>query len=165
MSEDRYDFIVGFTIFKSTGFFKTIYRHFDNLEVAKMFASNKNLKDVSKVYVDLEVYNKEIDNWKAGMKIVEKDKNNHIERLEKELEQEKNNNKKLDKENQALFEAYNFNDTNLLAKVLKEYKKELKNSISKNKIREFIKEETKEGTYNFKSISAKRLKELLKEEN
>lgn len=47
-------------------------------------------------------------------------------------------NKRLDKENQALFEAYNFNDTNLLAKTLKEYRKEILNSIPKSKVREKI---------------------------
>lgn len=52
----EYDFIVGFTIFKPTGF-KTMYRHFDNLETAKLFASNVNLKNNSKIYVDLEFYN------------------------------------------------------------------------------------------------------------
>jgi hypothetical protein len=36
--------------------------------------------------------------------------------------------------------------------------------ISKDKIREFIKKETFEGTYSFDIISAKRLKELLEEE-
>ena len=45
-------------------------------------------------------------------------------------------NKRLDKENQALFEAYNFNDTNLLAKILKEYRKEILNSIPKSKVEE-----------------------------
>lgn len=38
------------------------------------------------------------------------------------------------------------------------------NYIHKDKIRNFIKEETKEGTYDFVTISAERLKELLKEE-
>ena len=37
------------------------------------------------------------------------------------------------------------------------------NYISKDKIRDFIKVESKEGTYNFKTISAKRLKEFLEE--
>lgn len=55
--DKRYDFIVGFTIFKPTGF-KTMYRHFNNLETAKLFASNKALKDCSKIYVDLDFYNK-----------------------------------------------------------------------------------------------------------
>lgn len=45
-------------------------------------------------------------------------------------------NKRLDKENQALFEAYNFNDTNLLAKILKEYREEILNSIPKSKVEE-----------------------------
>lgn len=40
---------------------------------------------------------------------------------------------------------------------------EMKNYIHKDRIKEFIKEETKEGTYNFKTISAKRLKELLEQ--
>ncbi len=62
-----YDFIVGFTLFNKTGF-KTRFRHFDNLRVAKMFASNVNLKDNSKIYVDLRYLQdklkelKEIDN-------------------------------------------------------------------------------------------------------
>ena len=62
-----YDFIVGFTLFNKTGF-KIRFRHFDNLKVAKMFASNVNLKDNSKIYVDLKYLEdklkelKEIDN-------------------------------------------------------------------------------------------------------
>lgn len=48
-----YDFIVGFTLFNKTGF-KTRFRHFDNLNAAKMFASNVNLKDNSKIYIDLK---------------------------------------------------------------------------------------------------------------
>lgn len=39
-----YDFIVGFTLFTPKGF-KTMYRHFDKLETAKLFASNVNIKD------------------------------------------------------------------------------------------------------------------------
>lgn len=38
-------------------------------------------------------------------------------------QKEKEKNKKLDKENQGLFELYNFNNSSLLAKVLKDYKK------------------------------------------
>lgn len=56
MSEE--DFIVGYTIFKGGGF-RTRYQHFDNLEVAKMFTSNVNLKDTSKIYVPLELYEKQ----------------------------------------------------------------------------------------------------------
>lgn len=52
------DFIVGYTLFKPTGF-RTRYQHFDKLEVAKMFASNVNLKDTSKIYVPLELYEKQ----------------------------------------------------------------------------------------------------------
>ena len=56
----RYDFIVGFTTFYPGGF-KTRYQHFDDLKVAKMFANNKNLKNTSKIYVDLEYY-EELEN-------------------------------------------------------------------------------------------------------
>jgi ribosomal protein L37AE/L43A len=56
MSEE--DFIVGYTLFKPGGF-RTRYQHFDKLEVAKMFASNVNLKDNSKIYVPLELYKKQ----------------------------------------------------------------------------------------------------------
>lgn len=44
-----------------------------------------------------------------------------------------------------------------------EFKYKVNNSISKDKIRKFIEEETHKGTYEFKSISAKRLQELLEE--
>lgn len=54
----EYDFIVGFTLFTPKGF-RTMYRHFDNLEIAEMFASNVNIKDNHKIYVDLDLYNKE----------------------------------------------------------------------------------------------------------
>ena len=53
-----YDFIVGFTLFTQKGF-KTMYRHFDKLESAKLFASNKNN---CKIYVDLEFHKDEIKN-------------------------------------------------------------------------------------------------------
>lgn len=62
-----YDFIVGFTLFTPKGF-KTMYRHFDKLDIAKMFASNVNIKDNSKIYADLSYLQdklrelKEIDN-------------------------------------------------------------------------------------------------------
>ena len=50
-----YDFLVGFTIFYN-GYFKTRYKHFDNISVAKMFCYNKNLKDTSKIYVDYDLF-------------------------------------------------------------------------------------------------------------
>ena len=56
-----YDFIVGFTLFTPKGF-KTMYRHFDKLETAKLFASNINIKNNCKIYVDLEFYKDEIKN-------------------------------------------------------------------------------------------------------
>lgn len=48
-----YDFIVGFTLFTPKGF-RTMYRHFDKLDTAKRFVSNVNIKDNSKIYVDLK---------------------------------------------------------------------------------------------------------------
>lgn len=51
----EHDFIVGFTLFTPKGF-KTMYRHFDKLETAKLFASNVNIKNNCKIYVDLDYY-------------------------------------------------------------------------------------------------------------
>ena len=62
MSDLRdYDFIVGFTLFTPKGF-KTMYRHFDKLETAKMFASNVNIKNNCKIYVDLNFHKDEMKN-------------------------------------------------------------------------------------------------------
>lgn len=52
-----YDFIVGFTIFNPTGY-KTRFRHFNKLETAELFASNKSIKDNCKIYVDYLYYKK-----------------------------------------------------------------------------------------------------------
>ena len=57
----EYDFIVGFTLFTPKGF-KTMYRHFDKLETAKLFASNVNIKNNCKIYIDLEFHKDEIKN-------------------------------------------------------------------------------------------------------
>lgn len=54
----EHDFIVGFTLFTQKGF-KTMYRHFDKLESAKLFASNKNN---CKIYVDLDFHKDEMKN-------------------------------------------------------------------------------------------------------
>lgn len=51
----EHDFIVGFTLFTRKGF-KTMYRHFDKLESAKLFASNVNIKNNCKIYVDLDYH-------------------------------------------------------------------------------------------------------------
>lgn len=67
----EHDFIVGFTIFGTRGF-KTMYRHFNSLETAKMFSSNVNLKDNSKIYVDLEYYNKIYLKLREKIEILEK---------------------------------------------------------------------------------------------
>lgn len=57
----EYDFIVGFTLFTPKGF-KTMYQHFDKLETAKLFASNVNIKNNCKIYVDLEFHKDEMKN-------------------------------------------------------------------------------------------------------
>lgn len=47
----------------------------------------RNLRENLRIVLPvIETQSKEIEHWKAGMKIVEKDKNNHIERLDKEIE-------------------------------------------------------------------------------
>ena len=51
------DFLVGYTIFYK-GYFKTYYRHFDNLDVAIMFCKNKSLNGCCKLYVDYEYMKK-----------------------------------------------------------------------------------------------------------
>lgn len=78
----EYDFIVGFTIFSPTGF-KTMYRHFDKLETAQLFASNKNLKDNCKIYIDLDFYQKsQVDkNYISKDKIKEKIEETNSEKL------------------------------------------------------------------------------------
>ena len=54
-----YDFIVGFTLSTQKGL-TTMCRHFDKLETAKLFASNVNIKDNCKIYVDLEYFDKKV---------------------------------------------------------------------------------------------------------
>lgn len=51
------DVLVVYTIFYPYGF-KTKYHHFDNINVAEMFCSNKNIKDCSKIYVELDYLKK-----------------------------------------------------------------------------------------------------------
>lgn len=101
----------------------------------------------------IEKQQKEIEHWKAGMKIVERDKNNHIERLEKELDNIKEIEKSHQEENGKLrveFEKV-YQDNLTLAhelkqekeknkELLKEYNKKLQidweDAISKDKIKE-----------------------------
>lgn len=61
VEEMAHDFIVGFTLFTGKGF-KTMYRHFDKLESAKLFASNENIKNNCKIYVDLNFHKDEMKN-------------------------------------------------------------------------------------------------------
>lgn len=68
------------------------------IEVLKSKRASEQLMISGKMCVDIllnliEKQQKEIEHWKAGMKIVERDKNNHIERLEKELNSLKEKNK------------------------------------------------------------------------
>lgn len=56
----EYDFIVGFTLFTPKGF-RTMYRHFGKLDTAKRFVSNVNIKDNSKIYVDLKYLQDKIE--------------------------------------------------------------------------------------------------------
>lgn len=75
-----------------------------------------------------------------------------FEEMRTELKQEKEKNKKLQIRCKELIKEKQELNTALLY-----------DNISKNKIREFIKKETFEGTYSFDLISAKRLQELLEE--
>ena len=75
------DFIVGFTLFTPKGF-RTMYRHFDKLEIAKLFASNKNIKNNCKIYVDLEYFEKEYITKSKVREIIQK----YYDEYEKEKE-------------------------------------------------------------------------------
>lgn len=76
----EHDFIVGFTIFTPKGF-KTMYRHFNKLETAKLFASNVNIKNNCKIYVDLDFHKDEMKNFmenKCVKKIKMKEGENNV---------------------------------------------------------------------------------------
>ena len=75
----EHDFIVGFTLFTRKGF-KTMYRHFDKLESAKLFASNVNIKNNCKIYVDLNFHKDEMK--KLYKKQMCKENGNHIPRID-----------------------------------------------------------------------------------
>lgn len=61
-------------------------QHKDKDFIGRLYYKNKPVEDALSVLLNLiEKQQKEIKHWKAGMKIVEKDKSNHIERLETEL--------------------------------------------------------------------------------
>ena len=79
----EHDFIVGFTLFTPKGF-KTMYRHFDKLETAKMFASNVNIKNNCKIYIDLDIHKDEMKNQlnKLHRKRICKENDNHIPRID-----------------------------------------------------------------------------------
>lgn len=77
----EHDFIVGFTLFTPKGF-RTMYRHFDKLETAKLFASNKNIKNNCKIYVDLEYVEKDYIPKSKAREIIQK----YYDEYEKEKE-------------------------------------------------------------------------------
>jgi len=101
------------------------------------FEFNKLQKQQFDIILNLiEKQQKEISLLKDQLEYVKSEYEETIEQQQKKIEE-------LKQENQSLFELYNFNDTNLLVKVLKEYRKEIKklkkeldNAISKDKIKE-----------------------------
>lgn len=74
-----YDFIVGFTIFNPTGY-KTRFRHFNKLENAEFFASNINIKNNCKIYVDYLYYKKLERKIKAKIEELENEKEKYFEK-------------------------------------------------------------------------------------
>ena len=84
--------------------------------------------------------NKELEEKNKKWEELYDEDQEYIIQLNNKIFQLETDNKKLDKENQGLFEAYNFNDTNLFAKTLKEYRKEILNSVPKSRIYNLINE-------------------------
>ena len=64
--------------------FKTMYRHFDKLGTAKLFASNVNIKNNCKIYVDLDFHKDEMKNYSIKLygKQMCKENENHIPRID-----------------------------------------------------------------------------------
>ena len=108
--------------------------------INRLIQENKELKEKNKKWEELYDEDQE-----------------YITQLNNKIFQLETDNKRLDKENQGLFEAYNFNDTNLFVKTLKEYRKEILNSVPKSKVKEKI--ETLEKLQNeFKNNEELRIK-------
>lgn len=98
------------------------------------------VKPFEKALENLIKENKELNEKNKKWEELYDEDQKYITQLNNKIFQLETDNKKLDKENQGLFEAYNFNNTNLLAKTLKEYRKEILNSIPKSKVKEKIEE-------------------------
>lgn len=50
------DYIVAFSLFAANyNGFKTMYRHFNNLEKAKLFANNVNIKNNCRIYESINL--------------------------------------------------------------------------------------------------------------
>lgn len=113
---------------KKEMFIDTLYECYRQSEV-KPF--EKALENLIKENKELKEKNKK---WEE---IYDEDQE-QITQLNNKIFQLETDNKKLDKENQGLFVAYNFNDTNLFAITLKEYRKEILNSVPKSKVKEII---------------------------
>ena len=116
-------------------------QHKDKDFIGRLYYRNKPVEDILSVLLNLiEKQQKEIEHWKAGMKIVERDKNNHIERLEKELDNIKEIEKSHQEENGKLrVELEQEKEKNKeLEKYEKAYKLlsySLNNYISKDKLK------------------------------
>lgn len=135
---------------------KYAYTHICDFEPEEAETIKKAEKAIETI---LDLYNKEKEeNKELSEKLTEQICKNVeaevFEEMRLELKQEKEKNEALENKNASLnkeiklMKSVNIND----------------NYISKDKIREFIKKETFEGTYSFDLISAKRLKELLEKE-
>ena len=118
-----------------------------------------SVKELQAIETLLDLYKQEKEKNKKWEELYDEDQK-YITQLNNKIFQLETDNKKMDKENQGLFEAYNFNDTNLIAKILKIYRKELKNSINKDKIEAKI--EYYKNTDN--AVGVRILENLLKEE-
>lgn len=89
----------------------------------------RNLRENLRIVLPaIEKQSKEIEHWKAGMKIIEKDKNNHIERLEKEIEDHIEN-KELINQTLGLEKNANINKTLEKIIILNNYEDKIKAKI------------------------------------
>ena len=108
----------------------------------------------------IEKQQKEIEHWKAGMKIIEKDKNNHIERLERKIEE-------LDSQNEVLEEiktSYEKKTDKLLKEKVKKEKeieelKDIAETLRKENVNLYIERRQNENKIKAKIEELEREKE------
>lgn len=144
-----------------------INSHKDKDFIGRLYYKNRPIEELLKGLLDL--YNQQKQQTIKLQAINEEHKKENGElikvikqegELRKELEQEKEKNETLESLLQGnLYALYLYYKQSTI-----EREEELINSVSKDKIRNFIKEETKEGTYNFVTLSAEKLKKLLEED-